>query len=120
MINLKAIEDAVFEDVKAILSGKPGAARPCQVIAKERFPGGTAEAMLSQLAYVALAQAIAPEVIKMILAKRAQAKAKADPVSEAAKEADKADAAADKALEAAKLTEDVIARAKAKAGKKAA
>jgi hypothetical protein len=119
MINLKAIEEAVFEDVKAILAGKPGAARPCQVIAAERFPGETTEAMLSQLAYVALAQAIAPELIKMILAKKAQRKAKADPVSEAAKEADKADAAADKALEATKLTEEVIARAKAKAKKAA-
>jgi hypothetical protein len=120
MINLKAIEEAVFEDVKAILAQKPGAARPCHVIAKERYPGETVEALLSQMAYVALVQAVAPEVIKMILAKRAQAKAKADPVSEAAKEADKADAAADKALEATKLTEDVIARAKAKAKKKAA
>jgi hypothetical protein len=116
MINLKAIEDAVFEDVKAILAKKPGAARPCQVIAQERFPGDTPEALLSQLAYVALAQAIAPEIIKALLAKAQQAKA----TSEAAKEADKADAAAADALAATKLTEDVIARAKAKAKKKAA
>jgi len=67
---VKTVEDAVFEDVKGILEGKPGTRMKAREYAVARWPDDSdPEHMMARFLYCDLAKIVGSHAIKLLLQK---------------------------------------------------